>query len=313
MAKQKAKLKSKAKSAAKSAPKPKPQATSKPKLVSKSARGKPARKPDVLDPVVMTVIANRLDGIVREMTNTLLRAARSAVISSGARFLLLHRHRRQSAPRLGRRACRCISSAPTCRARTCRAITRATSAKAMLISTTIRMAATPIRPTTPSWCRCSSMTSICSRPSPNAIWPTSATAFRRAISPRRWTFTRKARWFFPGVRIQRDYKNEPDIMRMCRARIRVPDQWYGDALAALGSARIAERRLKELCRKYGAATIKVFIKDWFDYSERRVIEVDPQAADGTHYQYRPFRSARRHPARRSGAQRDGRDRSRKRR
>ena len=49
MAKQKAKLKSKAKSAAKSAPKPKPQTTSNPKLVSKSARGKPARKPDVLD------------------------------------------------------------------------------------------------------------------------------------------------------------------------------------------------------------------------------------------------------------------------
>ena len=40
---------------------------------------------------------------------------------------------------------------------------------------------------------------------------------------------------FPGVRIQRNFKNEPDIIRMCRARIRVPDQWYGDALAALGS------------------------------------------------------------------------------
>ena len=34
----------------------------------------------------MTVIANRLDGIVREMTNTLLRAARSAVISSARDF-----------------------------------------------------------------------------------------------------------------------------------------------------------------------------------------------------------------------------------
>ena len=34
----------------------------------------------------MTVIANRLDGVVREMTNTLLRAARSAVISSARDF-----------------------------------------------------------------------------------------------------------------------------------------------------------------------------------------------------------------------------------
>src|SRR4030095_9914118 len=39
-----------------------------------------------LDPIVMSVIANRLDGIVREMTNTLLRAARSVVISSARDF-----------------------------------------------------------------------------------------------------------------------------------------------------------------------------------------------------------------------------------
>ena len=63
-----------------------------------------------------------------------------------------------------------------------------------------------------------------------------------------------------------------DIIRMCRRRIRVPDQWYGDYLAMLGAARIGERRLKELCRKYGAKTIKAFIADWFDYSERRAIE-----------------------------------------
>ena len=41
---------------------------------------------DTLDPVLMSVMANRLDGIVREMTNTLLRAARSAVISSARDF-----------------------------------------------------------------------------------------------------------------------------------------------------------------------------------------------------------------------------------
>ena len=59
---------------------------------------------------------------------------------------------------------------------------------------------------------------------------------------------------------------------MCRARIRVPEQWYGDTLAALGAARIAERRLKELCAKYGKNTVNTFIKDWFDYSERRMIK-----------------------------------------
>ena len=33
----------------------------------------------------------------------------------------------------------------------------------------------------------------------------------------------------------------------------MPEQWYGDFLAALGRARIAERRLKELCEQYGLA------------------------------------------------------------
>lgn len=77
---------------------------------------------------------------------------------------------------------------------------------------------------------------------------------------------------FPGVRVQRDFKNIEDIVRMCRARIRVPDQWYGDYLAGLGSARVAERRLEEFCAKYGVATVKQFTRDWFDYSERRMID-----------------------------------------
>ena len=57
---------------------------------------------------------------------------------------------------------------------------------------------------------------------------------------------------FPAVRVQRDYKDIDDIIRMCRRRIRVPEQWYGDYLAMLGAARIGEARLKELCAKYGA-------------------------------------------------------------
>lgn len=77
---------------------------------------------------------------------------------------------------------------------------------------------------------------------------------------------------FPAVRIQRDYQTNDDIVRMCRARIRVPNQWYGDFLAGIGSARIAERRLKELCEKYGKEQIRVFINDWLDYSEELMVK-----------------------------------------
>jgi len=77
---------------------------------------------------------------------------------------------------------------------------------------------------------------------------------------------------FPAVRIQHDYKDVDDIIRMCRKRIRVPDQWYGDYLASIGSARIGERRLTELTRRYGVAMIREFIEQLFSYSERRATE-----------------------------------------
>src|SRR5690606_29438388 len=76
---------------------------------------------------------------------------------------------------------------------------------------------------------------------------------------------------FPCVRVQRDGRDVEDIMRMCRSRIRVPDQWYGDYLAAVGAARVGERRLKELVDRYGKDQVKAFIREWFDYSERRMV------------------------------------------
>ena len=77
---------------------------------------------------------------------------------------------------------------------------------------------------------------------------------------------------FPCVRIQRDYADIEDVVRMCRARIRVPEMWYGDYLAALGAVRIGERRLQELAARYGLDTLERFIEEWLDYSERRMTE-----------------------------------------
>lgn len=86
---------------------------------------------------------------------------------------------------------------------------------------------------------------------------------------------------FPCVRVQRNYENNQDIIRMCQRRIRVPELWYGDFLAALGAARIAERRLKELCNQYGLAIVRGLIDEWFDYSERRMEQAIKQLPSGT--------------------------------
>jgi N-methylhydantoinase B len=73
---------------------------------------------------------------------------------------------------------------------------------------------------------------------------------------------------FPCVKVQQDFGDVEDIIRMCRRRIRVPDVWYGDFLAAVGSARIGERRVKQVVERYGVETIKTFVEEWLDYSER---------------------------------------------
>ncbi|MHA1209753.1 MAG: hydantoinase B/oxoprolinase family protein [Candidatus Freyarchaeota archaeon] len=77
---------------------------------------------------------------------------------------------------------------------------------------------------------------------------------------------------FPCVRVQRDYRDIKDVIRICRMKIRVPDQWYGDYLAQVGAVRIGERRIIELCDKYGVDALKTFVDEWLDYSERLMIQ-----------------------------------------
>jgi N-methylhydantoinase B len=77
---------------------------------------------------------------------------------------------------------------------------------------------------------------------------------------------------FPAVRIQRDYRDIDDVIRMCRLRIRVPDQWRGDYLAMVGAARIGERELMALGAEIGWDTLDAHARDWFDYSEARMAQ-----------------------------------------
>ena len=73
---------------------------------------------------------------------------------------------------------------------------------------------------------------------------------------------------FPAVQVQRGYEDIQDIIRMCRVRIRNPEQWFGDYLALLGAARIAERRILELGAELGWDMLHQYTKQWFDYSEQ---------------------------------------------
>ncbi len=77
---------------------------------------------------------------------------------------------------------------------------------------------------------------------------------------------------FSAVKVQENYRNNDDIVRMCKARIRVPGQWWGDYLAGLGSVRIAEREMLALGREVGWDTLEDYTEAWFDYSEKKMVD-----------------------------------------
>jgi N-methylhydantoinase B len=77
---------------------------------------------------------------------------------------------------------------------------------------------------------------------------------------------------FPCVKVQEKYETSGDFLRMCQARIRVPQQWHGDFLAMVGAARIGEKEILGLAGELGWETLEEFQTEWFAYSERRMIE-----------------------------------------
>ncbi|WP_299267346.1 hydantoinase B/oxoprolinase family protein [Halorientalis sp.] len=73
---------------------------------------------------------------------------------------------------------------------------------------------------------------------------------------------------FPSVRIQEDYESKDDIVRMLKLNIRRgEDQWYGDYLAQVSAVRTGEEKVQEICEEYGVDVIKNFIDAWLNYGE----------------------------------------------
>lgn len=86
---------------------------------------------------------------------------------------------------------------------------------------------------------------------------------------------------WPCVRVQRDYKNLTDVLRIGLSNIRVPEQWFGDFASAVGSTRTAEKRLVALVERYGVDTTEQFIEEWLEYGSRRMAEEIKTLPQGT--------------------------------
>ena len=85
---------------------------------------------------------------------------------------------------------------------------------------------------------------------------------------------------FNCTKIQDNYEDVQDVIRMCELRIRVPETFYGDYLAMLGAARIGERELLSLANEIGWDGLHSYSKAWFDYSERQMVSAIGQMPSG---------------------------------
>jgi N-methylhydantoinase B len=230
----------------------------------------PTTTKSVRDPILTSVMANRLDGIVREMSNTMLRAARSHVIAVARDFScsIVTSDNELLAVAEGLPVHTFGSHLQTI---AMYKLHRDLAEGDAFIHNDPYLGNTHAADQTilvPVFFEGEHIFTACAKAHQADIGngvPTTYAAHARDVYE-------EGAIIFPCVRVQRNYETVDDIIRMGMARIRVPEQWYGDFLAALGSARIAERRLKEFCLKYGKAAIKDFISSWFDYSENRMIQ-----------------------------------------
>ena len=221
------------------------------------------------DPVLAAVLANRLDAIVREMSNTLLRAARSAVINSGRDFscAICTADNRLLATAEGLPVHIFGSHLQT--KAMCELHADLAEGDCFLHNDVYLGNTHPADHMflVPVFVDGEHLFTACTKAHQADIGNSIPTTYH----PSARDVYEEGSLVFPCVRVQRDYLMNEDIVRMCRARIRVPEQWYGDFLAGVGSVRIGERRLKELVAKHGKPTLKRFIEAWFDYAEQRMI------------------------------------------
>lgn len=227
-----------------------------------------ARTPDALSPMLLAVLANRFDGVVREMTNTMLRTGRSAVINSARDFScgITTGDNELFATAEGLPAHTYGLNLQT--AAMCAFHDDIAEGDAYLHNDPYSGNSHPADHTliVPVFWEGEHLFNVCAKAHQADIGNSLPSTYHAAARD----IYEEGALIFPAVRVQRAGQTNMDIIRMCQRRIRVPDYWYGDFLSMLGAARTGEKRIHDICRKYGKATIRRFVAQWFDYSEARM-------------------------------------------
>lgn len=82
--------------------------------------------------------------------------------------------------------------------------------------------------------------------------------------------------------IERDWAEDGELRRLLSANFRVPDQTIGDIDAQFAACRIGITRVRELCDKFGTATVVAAMDEAISYVERRFRAAVAALPDGVY-------------------------------
>ena len=233
----------------------------------------------VIDPMLLSVLSNRFEAIMREMTNTVIKASRSAIIKNGRDFSvgILTFDNRLISVEEGLPIH--ISALELTTTNIVKLFDDITDGDAFFNNSPYLGAThhADLDVVAPVYCDGEPMfwsVVRCHHADIGAPLPTTYLPFAKTIY--------EEGLHFPCTRIQRDRRDIQDVLRIARMKIRASDLWYGDYRAQVGACRIGERRLKELVAKYGKDTILAFIEEWMEYGKRRAIAAIRELPAGTY-------------------------------
>lgn len=230
------------------------------------------------DPTLLAVLSSRFESIIREMTNTVMKASRSSVIKNARDMscgILTYDHRLVSVEEA-------LPIHVNALELTTKPITElfddvkegdaflnnspfygVTHHADLTLCVPVFFDGVPL-----FWTLSRSHHADVGAPEPSTYLPFAATIYQEGVH-------------FPCVRVQENFTDKADIIRIGLQKIRVSNIWHGDYRAQVGACRTGERRLKELVAKYGIDTIRDFIEAWMDYGERRAIAAIRKLPAGT--------------------------------
>lgn len=246
------------------------------------------------DPVALAVITSRIQGIVRRMTNTLFRTARSSVLNTARDFSCCVVTREQEMLACAESLPIHVMSGPDLvAAATARLHPEPRAGDAYLHNS-------PYHGNSHAGDHCilvpvvdaegehhltalikAHMADI-GNSEPTTLWAAARDVYNEGAL------------IFPGVKVQSDYEDVQDVIEMCRARIRVPDVWYADYSGMIGAARIGQRELASLGEELGWDQLHAYTSAWFDYSEEMMaaaIGRMPAGRSVAHNQHDPIPEA----------------------